>query len=546
MFTRTTVAIVALTLVANTAWGFPPYGYNSRSQMTRRQPPVPPASSSTMLSQALAERSQNTQRQVSALSPVTIETIAPQGIDVGQPARFVLNVYNTGQSVTDAIVVVEVPEQVKLRAIEPQPQYAQDQVLQFWMKQIPAKGVSKITVDATSNGGKSIEFSTKLVLTSTISSVVKIQQPELTVECEAPEAAVAGNPVQVRVRVANEGTGAAQQVRISPVVSEGARLVSPQKYPLTVGTIEGGRGIETVIECIPGPDNQINVAVKAEADNATTAQHSTRLAVRHPALQLKVEGPTLRYINRTAIYQISVVNPGDSMVEDLTITATIPQQLQVTGIESRTEFDRDKHTLTWKLAELEPNRPELLGFEIKALEEGNHATEIVATAKHGVTARTSQATHVVSRADLSVNVVDSEQAVEVGGTLGMIIELANRGSRAAENVQVKVKLPEALELAEGNNVDVKDGYVVFPTQVSLGADEKRQLKLDVIGRQAGDHLTEVVLSSDSLTHDLKVQTTSFFYDGKAGRVARKPATPQTPAPLPEPTSSRRVTPETDE
>ncbi len=544
MFTRATLAIFAIAamqLIAVPTNGAEPSGRTSFNQQRGRQ-----TASNSSLSQALSQRANNTQRKVTAISPVTIETVGPQGIELGRPARFVLKVYNTGQTPTDAIVVVEVSEHAKLEAIEPKPQYAQDQVMQFLVKQVPARGLSELVIEATTDKPEAMEVNAKVVLTGTTATVVQIKQPDLSIVCEAPQESVAGVPVQVRVQVTNRGSGTANQVTVSPTVSDGARLVNPQKYPLAVGSIPAGRAIETMLEVIPGPEATLKVDVQAEADNFETVKHAATLPVQHPGLTLKVEGPALRYINRTAIYQISVENPGDSATESITITATVPTQLLVTGIESRTEFDRQKHTLTWKLPALKAGQTELLGFEVKALEEGNHATEITAVAKHGIAARTSQPTHVISRADLNMTVVDSEEAVEVGGAVSLLIEVANRGSKAAENVQVSVKLPEGLELAEGSSLTMEDGVVHFPSLAKLDPDEKHQLKLSVVGRKAGDHLTEVVLHSDSLTHDLIVQQNSFFYDGKSERVARTPQKPQPSAPAPKPTSSRQPVPEADQ
>lgn len=98
-------------------------------------------------------------------------------------------------------------------------------------------------------------------------------------------------------------------------------------------------------------------------------------------VNVEVFVPETHYINRSEIYTIAVQNPRDVTLESVTFTVKIPEGLHVTILDRPARYDREMHSLTWRIGEFEQGTEEEFNFAAKAVKVGNYRWKL--TVKDG-------------------------------------------------------------------------------------------------------------------------------------------------------------------
>lgn len=204
-----------------------------------------------------------------------------------------------------------------------------------------------------------------------------------------------------------------------------------------------------------------------------------QVEVTEPRLEMKIAGPSEVQYGETAIYQVTVRNPGTGRAEGVSVM--LPEAL---GGERAT------------LGDIGPNEEK--NFRVELLARTAGALDLATTATAGGNLQTSAAKQIlVRRASLATAI--KGPPVKYSGTVGVYdIEIRNTGDATARDVVAALALPNGVKYLEGieavDNVEsglrwnlgtLDSGDVrTYRVALQLNADGKVQLELGA--RAAGD------------------------------------------------------------
>ncbi len=455
---------------------------------------------------------------ISAAPAVYVETVGPSEVNVGKAAGFTITVHNAGETNAQGIVVrTTLPTDAELLKANPTPKVVVDNQIQFDIGDLAAKSERKINLEIIPRRPGAIALGTTLSLAVTTQSSVVVRQPRLAITCAAPTETIFGEVVTIKLKVTNTGDGVAEDVAVRQVRELDRSEQSPKiaQLPAQIGVLAAGESQEIELNVPASVAGALRANIVAEAAGGLEATAVADVRVRRPMIEIKSEGPSFRYVNRTGDYMIHLTNPGDAAAKNVTVQAQIPAGLQVVAAERRATFNRELGTLTWELLQVEPGSTVSLQYRIKGISEGEQRQQIMTIAEHGLNAQTTHVTRVGSVADITMTVSDTAGPIEVGGAVEYVIVVKNRGTKAAAQVRLTATMPEGLQVEQATTAEYKvnGGAIEFASIDELKANEEKAYRINAVGRSAGEQRVRFVLTTDALSREIVAEESTLFYSG---------------------------------
>ena len=152
---------------------------------------------------------------------VVVTTKTPTNINIGTTVRFELTVQNVGNQLAEGVIArTTLPPSVEVKSVSPQPEMMTKQVIQFNLGNLPPRSTRKIVIELVPLKRGPVKLNTRASYSSSTQSAFNVQQPRLRIVCYAPETAIYGKTVSVRVVVSNTGNGSAEQVVRVPTIPQ--------------------------------------------------------------------------------------------------------------------------------------------------------------------------------------------------------------------------------------------------------------------------------------------------------------------------------------
>src|SRR5262249_37428358 len=144
------------------------------------------------------------------------------------------------------------------------------------------------------------------------------------------------------------------------------------------------------------------------------------------------------------------------------------------------------------------------------------------------------ATNVEALADLKLEVVDPQGPSAVGEEIVYEVHIRNRGTKAAENVDVAGFFSNGIEPvnAQGAGNQISPGQIVFKPIAVIGPLSEVVLRIKARADQPGNHVFRTEVSCPSVGAKLASEETTLFYgDGRTSeqRIASRPTSQTIPA-----------------
>ena len=254
----------------------------------------------------------------------------------------------------------------------------------------------------------------------------------------------------------------------------------------------------------------------ARDDGVLRAEDRFDLDVIAPQLNLAMQGPKRRYLERQAAYTFSVNNPGTAPAEEVELVAYLPSGLKFVSANNAGHYEEADRTVHWRLQELPIQETGEVQLVTLPVEPGQQKIRLRGTAKKGLSAEKEQPVLIEGIAAIMFEVVDVNDPVEVGGETTYEIRVLNQGSKAATNVRLQVELPGELQVvaAEGpTGHTVNDGRVLFDGLSRLAPKADTTYRVRVQGLRPGDLRTRVLLLTNEMqTPVTKEESTRVYSD----------------------------------
>jgi uncharacterized repeat protein (TIGR01451 family) len=463
---------------------------------------------------------------------LAVETRGPRRVMVGRPAEYKVFLKNDGDTpAADVVVLVSLPQSVELQESRLSAGSATpvEGALEWAIESLPAGAREELALDLVPRENHAFDLAVRWTSAAVGSSAtVEVQQAKLELKISGARQVLCGEKEVYRLSVSNPGNGAAENVavRLLPLVP-GEGEASTHK----IGTIDAGDMKTVEIELVARQGGQLVIRAEATGDGDLTAAAAEEVAVLQPALDVKIAAPGRQYAGAVATYEIHLQNPGDAEARHVKLAATLPAQAEYVNATRGGKFDAKRNRVVWSLDDLAPGAEEVVVVRCTVQAAGENRLEAIAIADGDLKQSQVAMTDVIAVADLVLEVSDPAGPVAVGGDAIYELRVKNRGSKAAEGVEIAAFYSKGIEpvSAEGGGHEISPGTVVFAPIAKLGAGEESVFKIHARADAGGAHRFRVELQCKPLGTKLSQEETTLFYsDEPTSMQAAKPAAAKSP------------------
>ncbi len=509
---------------------------------------------------AAAKPANDASREPSVLidhkSPLlSVETIGPRKIVVGKEASYEVLLHNSGDVAAEEVTVtVALPEWAEVTAAsasagEVRPvQQDPHSPCRWTLGRIEARSKEKLALKIIPKQSKPFELAVRWDFKPAPSqAMIEVQEPKLTMRLDGPREVLFGKREVFKLKLGNSGTGPAENVMLTlmPLNAGDTRPVTHR-----LGTINAGDERSIEVELTARQAGNLTIRVEANSDGGAHADLAEHVLVHRAALQIDAEGPGVQYVGTPANYKIHLHNLGDAPAKNVKLLVKLPTGVKfVSGSEGAVlETSVDGGKVRWTLDQLPTGEERLLEMKCTLALSGANRLEITSAADDDLVAATEAVTRVEAMADLRLDVKDPEGPVPVGADASYELHVRNRGTKAAENVEVLVYFSNGVEpvSADGQPNRLSPGQVVFDQIPAIPPATELVLKVKAKAALAGNHVFRAEVHCKTIgTRLVREEVTHFYQDGPglqqatsapaaAAPVAEEPRTAEREAPLPLP------------
>jgi uncharacterized repeat protein (TIGR01451 family) len=445
---------------------------------------------------------------------VSIEWIGPAETRIGRPAEYEIVVRNHGDAaVSDVVVENIVPPGMRVVTVEPRARQENDR--QSWdvgsLEPDEEKRL-RLSMVADQKG----DFSCQATVTAkTIhTSSFRATEPMLTVRATTAEKLMVGDTLTTMVEVSNPGDGPTDGVVLKVSFSDGLKHEKGREITIDVGTVEAGETRNVEVVCAPSAGGKQSLQIQAIGGGDLTAETVAETHVSEANIDLVMTGPSLRYLDRQAVYTLKVSNPGDAAADNVKVTSVIPAGFRFAGSSAGGRHDFATSTVSWIVGSLHAGETRELSYKCLATQPGEQKHVATALAARGLKKETSVATQVEGISALLLEVVDTDDPVEVGTETSYEIRVTNQGSREATNVEIHALVPPEMAIRGGQGPTkyrVEGQEVLFAPLPKLAPRADAIYRVIVQGSAGGDLRFRARLISDSLTEPVIEEESTKVY-----------------------------------
>ena len=448
---------------------------------------------------------------------LTIEKFAPAEIQVGKPATFHVKIQNTGHIPAYNVEIHDdVPKGTRLVSTTPRASQGVRGEL-VWVLGTMQPGdemtaqVQLMPVDEGEVGSVAT-----LQFTADASVRTIATKPELVVEASAPGQVMIGEEVILTINISNPGSGTATGVIIEERVPPGMQHPAGAELEYEVGDLKPNESRQLQLPLRaerPGPTTNVLIA---RADSNLQTENQLEMEVIAPRIEVTVDGPKRRYLEREATYTLSISNPGTAPARRVSLVAQLPPGLDFVSANNAGHYDQTSRSVHWQLEELPVQETGEVILTTLPVEMGQQAIRVRGSTELGLAVEKELPVTIEGIAAILFEVVDVADPIEVGGETTYEIRVLNQGSKAASDVQLAVLIPPEMRpiAAEGPTRYAIDGNrVVFDGLSRLAPKADTTFRVRVQGLRPGDLRIRAQLTTDELrTPVTKEESTRVYSD----------------------------------
>jgi uncharacterized repeat protein (TIGR01451 family) len=449
---------------------------------------------------------------------VSIEWAGPTTARLGQPTSYQIIAKNiSNASVYDVVVRHRLAPGVQVTGSEPKA--AQEGTTLAWTLGTLAPGQEKrIDLQLVPETKTPLCCQAQVTFSSSAMLKVTVREPKLVVKTAAPEKVVLGDSATVAITITNPGDGVADRVKVKAVLPEGLEHARGKQIEVELGNLGAGESRTVQLVCLAKTAGMQLVDCTAIADAGLTSQDSAKLDVVLPRLDLAILGPKLRYLDRHAVYTLKVTNPGSAPASNVSLVHILPQGFKFHEASHGGRHDFPTRTITWFIGDLMPGQSREVTLEAVAVSPGEHKHRAVATAARGLKTEGDAVTVVEGLSALLMELVDTDDPVEVGNDTTYEIRITNTGSKVETNLELVCTVPEKMEFrgaksSAGCRFRMEGRDVIFEPLARLMPRTDTVYRVTARGMAPGDMRFRARIRADGLSEPvLREESTKVYGD----------------------------------
>jgi uncharacterized repeat protein (TIGR01451 family) len=448
---------------------------------------------------------------------LSIQKFAPKEVQVGKPATFRVTVSNTGSTPACEVEVCDqVPRGARLVGTTPQAKRGVRGEIVWTLGTIRPGEEVKVEMQVVPTAEGEIGSVATVHFGADASARSTVTRPQLVVESKVPAKVMIGDQVTLSIVISNPGTGVATGVVLLERIPPGLQHPAGSELEYQVGDLRPGESRKLELPLVANRAGIVSNVIAARGDGDLQAHNECKLEVVAPQLDVVVDGPKRRYLERQATYQLSVTNAGTAAAKGVDLVAQLPPGLKFMSANNAGYYEESTRTVHWRLEELPANETGSVELITMPVEPGQHAIKLRGTADKGLVAEKEQPVLVEGIAAILFQVADSVDPLEIGGQTTYEVHVVNQGSKAAANVRMTIDLPAELKplAAEGpTRYMVEGNRIRFDGMSQLPPKAETTYRVRVKALKPGDLRARFQLSSDDMrTPVTKEESTRVYAD----------------------------------
>jgi uncharacterized repeat protein (TIGR01451 family) len=454
-----------------------------------------------------------------------MEWIGPPTAKVGQPADYSLVVRNVCNiPVQQVIVRVRMPAGITVSATEPRCA-SENNVLMWELGTMMAKQEKNLQMKLVANAKGDVTPQAWVTFTGSSVMRIRIREPKLALKAQAQDKVLVGDTANFTLTVSNPGDGSADQVKIHASLSEGLEHAKGSKVDFDIGNLAAGESRSVTLLCVAKGGGMQKCEAEAEAEAGLHAKDTAAVSIIMPRLDLVLSGPGLRYLGRKAQYTLKVTNPGDAAASNVTVSDVVPDGFKVLAASDGGRHDFATRTVSWFLGEVGPGQTHEVKFEVEAINPGVHRHKAMAVGARDLKSVAELETRVEGLSALLLEMVDTEDPIEVGGETAYEIRVTNTGSKTETDIKLIATVPDKMEFKNATGparYRAEGKTIVFEPIDKLAPRADAFFRINVKALEPGTVRFKIVMTSTNLPDEvIKMEATRIYSDAPEGKSSSK-------------------------
>ena len=480
------------------------------------------------------------------LPAIQLETVGSQTVVVGKEATFIVRATNlTDTAVTDVAVDVTVPASAELKgntttngSASYEPGEGELARLRWSIRRLEPARPEQLVLKLIPRNARGFELAaTWSVTPGQGRAQIRVLEPKLEMKLSGPPEVLFGDTDFYTITVSNPGTGIAENVSVNLLpINPGEE--SPGQT--SIGSIEPGSRQEIEIELTARQAGLISIRAEAFADGDLRAESAQEVRVRRAKLDMTITAPEVKYAGTVATYGIELTNGGDAPATNVQLAAKLPAGSKYVMGDGGGTHDPDSGSVSWLVGTLRPGESRSLEVQCVLAMPGDNHLKLSAAASGDLTASDLITTRVEALADLKLHLNDPKGPLPVGEDVEYEVRVVNRGTKAAQDVNLVVYFSAGLEpvSVDGGKSKIEPGQVVFDAIDRIQAGQEVAFTILARADRMGNHICRTELECRAPETRLANEETTRFYGTAATANSAAPAAQPrearlspTPAPL---------------
>jgi len=455
---------------------------------------------------------------VSSKPAVELRQSMPGEVRFGQPIPVDLVVVNVGPVLVDKVIVTQdLPKGVDLLSASPMPARSADTLIWSLGEMEPRQSRSiKLKLGLRMGEAEpELRCNAKVKYESAVASIAKVYQPKLVVDTNTALNGVVNGKVRMEIKISNVGNTEAKSVLLrAPLPSELSHQFGPdlendlgrlgpgesRLVPLTMTAVKAGKTVSKIM---------------VSTEGAQPVEKVIPVEILQVHLGLAATSPKTRFLHRPNEYKFTVTNKGVAEATEAKLVASLPKGVSFVHASDGGTYDATKHEVVWAVGNVKPGETREITMTGVATELGEQMCKAMLAA-NGIQHDASCATMVQGVAAMQMEVVDTVDPLEVGGTTIYSIKVVNQGSAVQQNLQLTCICPPELQPLDTRapvKHKIEGQKVVFDKVPVLEPRDEMIFKVKCKGLKPGDARFRVEAVSDQQTKPLvKEEATKVFGD----------------------------------
>lgn len=444
-----------------------------------------------------------------------IEKIAPQEVQLNQPTIFKTIIRNKGLTTAkDIILQDKIPRGTRLLSTHPAlangsggdlywslGSLAPQEEIAVEMKLVPL-------VEGEFGSVATVHFATEA------SSVSVATQAMLQLEVSSKPTVLIGEKITYNLTISNPGTGTATGVVLELDVPDGLQHPQGKRIQSPVGSLKAKETKQFPLTLLGTAPGMITTQIHARGDNNLESTATADVEVLAPDLQLQIAGPRQRFLDRKASYTLSVKNPGSAPAHSVDLVVKLPHGIKFESTNQKGVYNEKGHSIHWTLKELPARDAGEIELVLVPIREGEHLIRFEGIGEKNLKVETRHEVSVQGIPSIGFNVTCLTNPIEVGRTANYEVKLVNRGTKAASNVVVNVRLSEGMQYASADGATrhrTHSGVIQYEPIASLESKQEKIFRFSAKCLEIGDHRISVSVSSDELKAPVTKEESTLVY-----------------------------------